>query len=161
MQLFVDIDVWIWVRRDISTVSSEHVYIWWNGVRSLLTQSHGKEVRESPIVSYSPQAKSTSSYIMYAMLYLKKDSPCIRIHKSTIDSTHVSRASSYVFFPPTLHALAHHTLRTFQSPPNLLLFACSAQTEALWRGYLLQLLANQCVHVDFFNASLIMRAYIW
>ena len=144
-------DVWIRVRRDNSTVSSEQVYIWWNGVGSLLTQSQGKEARESHIVSYSPQAKSTSSYIMYNMLYLTKDSPCIRIHISTIDSTHESRASHHVFLPPTLYDPSYHTLRIFQSPPlsrssPFCLFHADRGTMTM---YLLQFLANQCVHVDF------------
>jgi len=156
-------DVWIRVRRDNSTVSSEHVYIWWNGVGSLLTQSQGKEARESHIVSYSPQAKSTSSYIMYAMLYLTKDSPCIRIHISTIDSTHESRASHYVFLPPTLYDPSYHTLRTFQSPPlsrssPFCLFHADRGTMTV---YLLQIACQPVRACWFFNASLIMHAYIW
>ena len=80
---------------------------------------------------------------------LQRDSPCIRIHISTIKVHTFLRASSYNFLPPTLHAHAETALFVFLSPPLSNFFLLHTWCRQRHFDDILQLLANQCVHVDF------------
>ena len=130
------------------------MYIWWNGEGSLLRQSQGKEARESHIVSYSPQAKRTSSFIMYTMLWFTSKG-ILHVYVYTHPQPKYMRVSSFILrFPPTLSGsclphTAYFLSLPLSQPFSFLLFSCFVQTEAFWRYIFLQFLANQCVYVDF------------